>query len=123
MKNKTVLVVEDEKSYQNILSEKLKQESFSVIYAENGEDGYNIAIEYKPDLILLDIRMPVVSGLEMLKKLRSDEWGKTAEVIMLTTFDDAKSVSEAVDCGVVEYYVKTSITIDDLIKKVKEKFI
>lgn len=121
MDKKTILIVDDEKDLVELLSEKLEQAGFKVLTAHDGQEGLNVALREKPDLILLDIIMPTMDGLTMLKKLREDEWGKNAEAVLLTVLDDPKTLSEAMEMGSYEYFVKTDWNIDDVVGRIKEK--
>ena len=71
--NKKILIVEDELSLREALAKKLVSENFEVLEAENGQIGLEVATREKPDLILLDIIMPVMDGMTMLKKLKENE--------------------------------------------------
>src|SRR3989344_1728070 len=84
---KKILIVEDELAYLELLKSQLTQKGYSVIEAENGKKGLETAKKEKPDLILLDIRMPVMDGITMLDLLRKDEYGKSAKVIILTNLE------------------------------------
>lgn len=119
--NKKILIVEDEVSLLNALRDKLTREGFVTLEAKNGEEGLEIALRDHPDLILLDIVMPRMDGMTMLKKLREDDWGKTVKVIMLTNLSDMENVSEAVAQGSHEYLVKSDWKIEDVVEKVREK--
>lgn len=116
-----VLVIEDEESLRQVLHEKLKESGFEVSESENGENGLDAALASHPDIILLDIIMPRMDGMTMLRKLREDEWGKNAKVIILSNLSDAQEVSEAMKNGVYDYLVKTDWKLDDLMVKIKEK--
>ncbi|PKL72755.1 response regulator [Candidatus Kuenenbacteria bacterium HGW-Kuenenbacteria-1] len=119
---KRILIVEDEIALLSILHKKLESEEFTVFDAKNGEQGFEIALQEKPDLILLDIVMPVMDGITMLKKLRTEsEWGKNAKVIMLTNLSDSEKVAEAMLFGFHSYLVKSDWKINDVVQKVKEK--
>ena len=121
--NKNVLVIEeieDDALLRKVLHDKLVLEGFGVLEANNGEEGLAVALERHPDLILLDILMPKMGGLAMLKKLREDEWGKTARVIILTNYDDVEKIADAFGNRVFEYYLKADTPLDELIRKVKE---
>ena len=76
-----VEVVEDDEPLLSVLSERFREEGYNVINAITGEEGLKLALKNKPDLILLDIVMPKMDGIAMLKKLRKDPWGKNANVI------------------------------------------
>lgn len=121
-RGKTILVVEDEISILTALRDKFSLEGFTILEAKNGEEGLDAAFTNHPDLILLDIIMPVMDGVMMLKELRAgNEWGKNVPVIILTNLNDAKKVSEVVAHGAYEYLVKSDLKIEDIVKKVKEK--
>lgn len=117
---KKILIVEDEQSVLRILSEKLTEEGFEVIRAKNGKEGLIAAKKHHPDLILLDVIMPVMDGMTMLKKLREDEWGKTAKITILTNLSDG-TVAEAVEQNVNDYLVKSDWKLEDVVKKVKAR--
>ena len=118
---KKVLVVDDEKDLRDAIKTALEYEGFTVETAEDGVDGFNKAHELRPDLILLDILMPKQNGIDMLKSLRSEEWGKTTPVIVMTVLDDMTKVSEALDAGAIEYLVKTDMSLGGIVDKVKSK--
>ena len=120
MDTKKILIVEDEKSLIDALQEKLKDEGYSVLTARNGEEGLEVALTNQPDLILLDLVMPVMSGMTMLKKLREDSWGETVSVIVLTNLTDVKEQREALEVNTENYLVKSDWSLSDVIKKVKE---
>lgn len=121
MEKRTVLIIEDERPILTALRKKIEQEGFLVLTASNGEEGLRFALEYHPDLILLDIIMPHKDGLTALHELREDEWGKTAQVIMLTNLSDADAVQRSIADGAFDYLVKTDWTLEQVIAKVHEK--
>ena len=118
---KKVLVVEDEVSLLRALIDKFNYEDFETLEAKNGKEGLKIAFQDHPDLILLDILMPVMDGMTMLKKLREDEWGKSAKVIILSNLSDSQKVAEAVEQGSFKYLVKTDWTLEDIVVKVRDR--
>jgi DNA-binding response OmpR family regulator len=118
---KVLLIVDDEPTVLEALSSQFDQEKVGVLTAKDGQEGLKIALENHPDLILLDLIMPKMDGMTMLTKLRDDEWGKTAEVIILTNLSDAQKVAEAVDRGTYEYLVKVNWNVSDVVNKVKNK--
>ena len=119
--SKKILVVEDEQSLLSALVAKFSKENFKVIEARDGEQGLERALAEHPDLILLDIVMPKMDGVTMLKRLRRNEWGKKVPVIMLTNLSDDKKVEEAVKFGSHDYLVKSDWSINDVVKKVRSK--
>lgn len=118
---KTILIVEDEEPMQLALKDLLTFEGFDVLMAQNGLEGLEIALEKHPDLILLDILMPKMNGIRMLKILRTNEWGKKAKIIILTNYDEREDVAAALENEVYDYFVKTDIKIAEVIQKIKEK--
>ncbi|MEI7792772.1 MAG: response regulator [Candidatus Berkelbacteria bacterium] len=115
---KLLLIVEDEDSVVYALSEKFNlTEGVKVIFASNGVDGLKKALEEKPDLILLDIILPEMDGIEMLEKLREDDWGKNVEVIILSNLSDPDSEKKARTLGVTQYIIKADCEIEDVVKK------
>ena len=120
-KNKKILIVEDEPSLRKALMIKLVEEGFAVLEAVNGADGLAVALREHPDMILLDIVMPVMDGMTMLAKLRGDPWGKDAKVIVLTNLSDTEKVSAAMTKGTFDYLVKADWKLEDVVRKVRER--
>ncbi len=118
---KKILIVEDELDLLGVLSQKFEMEKFEVLEAANGQIGLEQALRNHPDLILLNILMPVMDGMTMLGKLREDSWGKEVPVILLTNLSDEKKVAEAMKKGVYDYLVKADWNINDVVSKVRSK--
>ena len=117
---KKILIVEDEVSLLNVLSEKLKLEGFEILEAKNGEEGLDLAIKQKPDLILLDIIMPKMDGITMLGKLRENSWGKHVPVIILTNLSSGSEILKSVEKKVFSYLIKSDWKLEDVVKKIKK---
>ena len=116
---KKILIVEDELAYLELLKSQLTQKGYSVIEAENGKKGLETAKKEKPDLILLDIRMPVMDGITMLDLLRKDEYGKSAKVIILTNLEpDNEIVGKVVTDQPTYYCIKSDTQLDELLEKI-----
>src|SRR3989344_6881330 len=112
---KKILVVEDELAYLKLLNTQLSAKGHTVIEAENGKEGLEKAIKEHPDLILLDIRMPIMDGMSMLNELRKDPWGKTAKVILLTNIEPDEKILKGVLADHPTYYfVKSDMKLEDL---------
>lgn len=118
---KKILIVEDEAQLLNVLYDKLSLEGFSVLKASDGKKGLDIALSEHPALILLDINLPVMNGIDMLKELRKDPVGKDIEVVMLTNFSEYKLLADALALGVHDYLVKSDWKLEDVVKLVHEK--
>lgn len=120
--NKNILIIEDELPMLKALSDKFSREGFGVLEAKDGKEGLAAAFEKKPDLIILDIFMPVMDGKAMLEKLRADEWGKTVPVIILTNLNpDDKTLDELMKSGPSYYFVKSKWKLEELVGKVKKE--
>ncbi len=119
---KTILIAEDEAAMLSALSKKFTSEGFDVLEAKDGEEAYEKALDKKPDLVMLDIIMPKIEGIEIMKKIRKNrQWGDDVPIIMLTNLSDADSVSEAAKFRVYDFLVKTDWRLDDIVKLVKTK--
>lgn len=116
-----ILVVEDEEVLLGVLKDRLKNEGFDVITARDGEQGLKMALEHKPDLILLDILMPKMGGITMLKNLRATPAGKDTHVIILTNVSDSKLVHEALTYGVRDFLVKSDWVLSDLVTAIRKQ--
>jgi DNA-binding response OmpR family regulator len=119
--DKTILVVEDETSLLRVIADQLHDEGYSVITATNGQAGLDMALSEHPDLIFLDVVMPQMDGIMMLKKLRRDSWGKRVPVIILTNVSEANTIDLAMEYGVHEYIVKADWQLDDVVRMAKTK--
>lgn len=121
---KTILIIEDEVSLNEALCTKFSLEHFRVLKAFNGKDGLEIALREKPDMILLDLLMPIMDGMTMLRKLRADAgWGAGVPVIILTneTGNNDERTRDIAETRPVHYLVKSNWKIEDVVKKVKER--
>ena len=115
-----ILIVDDESSLRNVLKDKMIHEGFAALTANNGEEGLKVGIKEKPDLILLDVIMPKINGIEMLKKLREDDWGKTVPVLLLSNDDDPEHIRETLKDNATDYLIKSDWGLEDIIKKIRE---
>lgn len=119
---KTILIVEDEAPMLEALSKKFSNAGFAVISAVDGADGLEKALKEKPDLVILDILMPKMNGMEAMRHIRADnKWGKDVPIIILTNFNDPDNLAEAAKCEVFNFLVKTDWHLDDIVGLVKQK--
>jgi DNA-binding response OmpR family regulator len=118
--NKKILIVEDDKAFLWILKQNFCDEGFEVVYAENGQEGLEMALSEKPDLILSDILMPKMDGVEMVKKIK--EGGLDTKIIFLTNFKDSEHISKVMEImGETEYIVKSDLHGFQIVDRVKRK--
>ncbi len=119
---KKILIIEDELPMLKALSDKFAREGFSVIEARNGEEGLDAALKNKPDLVILDLFMPVMDGKAMMEELRKDEWGKRVPIMILTNLNpDDKTLGEIMASGPSYYFIKSKWCLEDLTEKVKKE--
>lgn len=117
---KKVLIVEDEAAFLKALAGELSFLGVKVSTEADGKAGLATALREHPDLIFLDIILPSLDGIALIKELRKDDWGKTAIVILLTQVDDVNRIAEAVENGVFKYFVKADQSIPDIIEQTKK---
>ncbi|SHF27489.1 two-component system, OmpR family, alkaline phosphatase synthesis response regulator PhoP [Fodinibius roseus] len=115
---KTILVVDDEQDLLDLIEYNLKKEGFDVLKAEDGLEGIDIARKHRPDLVLLDIMMPKMDGLEVVERMRSDKKIKRIPIIFLTARGDEKTEVEGLDKGGDDYITKP-ISTTKLISRIK----
>jgi DNA-binding response OmpR family regulator len=123
-KTTVVEIIEDDIALSEVIHDKLALEGFSILKANDGEEGLVMALREKPDLILLDIMMPNMDGATMIRKLReANEWGKNVPVIFLTNLNaDNDKINQVItDYEPAYYLVKSNLSLSDLVKKIKER--
>ena len=117
---KKILVVDDDKIFQAVISAKLKSLSYEVVSAFDGEEGLSKAVSEKPDLILLDIRMPKLDGISVLEQLQSNkEAHNKIPVIITSNLSTMNKISEGVALGVKGYIVKSDESLDTIVANVE----
>jgi DNA-binding response OmpR family regulator len=115
-----ILIVDDDSLMVRMYQTKFKGDGFSVDTASNGEEGLEKAVANKPDLILLDVMMPKVNGLEMLQRVKRDIDIKDTPVVILSNVGEEGDVNKGLEMGAVSYLVKASYTPKQVVEKVKE---
>jgi DNA-binding response OmpR family regulator len=116
---KKILVIEDDRSLQNALVEMLTQEKYETVSAFDGEEGLQKIKEEKPDLILLDIVLPIKDGYEVLAEIKTGD-NKDTPVLILTNLEEIDNVQKAIDLGATTFMVKSDFSLKDVLEKVKE---
>lgn len=115
---KTILLVEDDSFVSDIYQMKLSKEGFDVVLARNGREALEKLETIVPDMILLDIIMPYVSGLEVLQKIKSQENLKKIPVILLTNISEKEKIEEALGIGADDYLIKSHFTPSEVLEKI-----
>lgn len=116
---KKILLVEDDVALAAVYRSRLELEGFDIREVNNGEDALSAAVEFKPDLILLDAMMPKISGFDVLDILRNTPDTTNIRVIMLTALSQSKDKERAEALGVDDYLVKSQVVIGDVVERVK----
>ncbi len=119
-KQKTILLVEDDDNLASVYETRLQAEGFTTRRVSNGEDALSIALEVKPDLILLDVMMPKVSGFDVLDILRNTPETQGVKIVMLTALSQDADRERAMKLGVDDYLVKSQVVIADVVERVKQ---
>lgn len=117
----TVALIEDDKILSKSLGAELAEAGFRVVYGFDGQAGLDLITAEMPDLVLLDIVMPKLDGVSVLKALKNNPKTQEIPVIILTILDDSKKLVEAIKNGTYDYLVKADWRLEDVVKKVKEK--
>jgi len=113
-----ILIVDDEPNIVQTLQDRLEMNDFNVVTACNGKEGLEQAIQETPDVILLDVIMPVMDGLEMLEALRKEPSCEDISVVMLTARSQTQDIARANACGIEDYIVKP-FDLSELLEKIE----
>lgn len=114
-----VLIVDDDQTLCDMYSERLKAEGFDVVVAHNGEEGAAKAVEYLPDVILLDLMMPKVNGFNTLEILKSTQETKDIPVLLLTALIQEENKKRGIQAGAEDYIIKSETMPGAVIEKIK----
>lgn len=116
-----IAIIEDDQAISQMYRIKFEAEGFTVETAENGKLGLQLIESMRPDIVLLDLMMPVMTGEEMLAKLRATSWGKDVKVIILTNKGEQEIPPEVKDLGVTSLILKANMTPRQVAELVKSK--
>lgn len=116
---KKILLVEDDEALAAVYRSRLELEGFETQEVNNGEEALSTAVQFKPDLILLDVMMPKISGFDVLDILRNTPETANIRIIMLTALSQPKDKERAESLGVDDYLVKSQVVIGDVVERVK----
>lgn len=112
-----IVFIEDEPALQKSLGDFLRSRGHEVYSALNGEEGLAMIRSYRPELALIDIILPRMNGIEVLRAMRSDPATKDIAAVMLTNSESNDAVEEAVALGARAYLIKTSYTLEEVSEK------
>jgi CheY-like chemotaxis protein len=121
MQGKKILIIDDDLAFTEMLGEILRDEGAEVIEEHDGAAGIERALADHPDILLIDIMMPRMSGIAALEKLRADEWGAHVPAILLTNMTQPDALAASMEKGPpTEYLLKTDWTLDQVADRVKQ---
>ncbi len=120
IKLKKVLIVEDDVVLVNIYSKKFSNEGYDVISAADGKRGLALAKAKKPDMVLLDLMLPLMGGFEVLEKIKKDDSLKDMPVILLTNLNDCDGIKRGYNLGASDYVIKSFFTPAEVVEKVNK---
>ena len=115
-----IAIIEDDITISQMYRMKFEADGFDVQLARDGESGVALVKAFKPDLILLDLKMPEMNGVEALKIIRKNDWGKNIPVIVLTNLGEEEVSKEVRSLRIHSYIVKANLTPRQVVNHVKE---
>lgn len=113
-----VAIVEDDDFLRSLAVTKLQSFGFGVISAGNGKDGLEKVQTEKPDLVILDLMLPVMDGFDVLRTLRNNPETKKLPVIVFSNLGEEKDIKTCLDLGISDYMIKSNFTLDELVEKI-----
>lgn len=119
--DKTVLVVEDDEAMLNILASSIADAGFQVLKAADGAQGLDLALQHHPDLIVLDLLLPKLPGLDLLDELRADPQGRRTPVIILSNLTENDAVYRSVTLNSSAYFLKSDTPLEQIVAEVKAR--
>jgi len=115
-----IAIIEDDPTINQMYRMKFEAAGFEVELADNGERGVELVESFQPDIILLDLQMPVMDGPTALKEIRSHDWGKNIPVMILTNMGEEESPADLKALHIESYIVKADLTPSQVVARVKE---
>ncbi len=116
---KKILVIEDDVFLRKVISKKLLKEGYEVVEAIDGEKGLKAVKKEKPDLVLLDLVLPEMTGFEVLAKMKAGSSISEIPVIILSNLGDKEDIEKGLGMGAVDYFIKAHFTPGEIVDKIK----
>lgn len=114
-----IAIIEDDTVIAQMYRMKFEADGFEVQIADNGRDGVTLVEQFSPDIVLLDMQMPIMNGDEALKEIRKKDWGKTVPVMVLTNLGEEEAPKDIRSLGIKSYIVKADLTPRQVVERVK----
>ena len=115
-----ILIIEDDDFLRSLAVTKLEKEGFTVTTAANGQEGLDQITASLPDLIILDLMLPIMSGFDVLKSIKENDLTKNIKVIVFSNLGEESDIKTCMDLGANDYLIKANFTLDELVEKIKE---
>lgn len=116
--NRKILIVEDDEFLRSLTAKRLEREGYKVVVAVDGESAIGIANTEKPNLVLLDLLLPGISGFDVLTKLRADSAFASTPVVVFSNLGQREDIEKAKKLGATDFLIKANFTLDDVIVKI-----
>lgn len=114
-----ILIIEDDPDMGYTINEMLQAAGFRTMSVTDGQAGLTLALAHHPEVILLDLKLPKLSGKSVLSKLREDPWGKYVPVIVLTNEEDTKTIADTLEHSAQEYFIKADTDLGTIVDSVQ----
>ena len=115
-----ILIVEDDEFISDVYMRKLAMEGFEVSLARDGEEALRAIRDRKPDVLLLDIMIPLKDGFQVLSELRADAGLSDIRVVVMSNLSQGKDIAHAKELGALDYIVKSNISLPDLVQRIRK---
>ena len=119
-RRKYILIVEDDEFISDVYQRKLLLEGFEVALAKDGEEALRTIRERRPDLVLLDIMIPLKDGFQVLSDLRADAGLSDIRVVVMSNLSQGKDIAHAKELGALDYIVKLNIALSDMVQRIRK---
>ncbi len=115
-----ILIVEDDEFISDVYMRKLAMEGFEVSLARDGEEALRAIRDRKPDVLLLDIMIPLKDGFQVLSELRADAGLSDIRVVVMSNLSQGKDIAHAKELGALDYIVKSNISLPDMVQRIRK---
>lgn len=117
---KKVLIIEDDDHISKVYEIKLGKENIDIVIARDGEEGINMVVSEKPDLVLLDLMIPIKDGFIVLEEVKKTPFGKNVPIVVISNLGQQGDIEKAMKLGAADYLIKVNLSIQEVIDKVKK---
>ncbi|MBT5807686.1 response regulator [Candidatus Uhrbacteria bacterium] len=113
-----ILIIEDDNTYQKLYRKAFEDSGYNVAVASDGQEGIEKIVSIKPDMVLLDLLMPIKNGFDVLREVRAIPEHKETPIIILSNLSQEDDIAECKKYGILDFLVKTDLTMKDVVNKV-----